>query len=80
MAKDASGRYQVTSFRTKIPDDEPVLVIRGQDVLAQFILNAYILKYQDLADYDPRVIDELRIHQMALTEWQLKNRVKVADR
>lgn len=72
-----------------IPDDEPCLVIRAQDVLAVPMLNKYIglyvdmLTMQGLTDVQLSahpVLQDLLIHQTILREWQAKNFVKVADR
>jgi hypothetical protein len=66
-----------------IPDDEPVLVIRAQDVLADVMMAAYLAHYQVLgAYYDPAVVADLKVHRTALQAWQAAHAdaIKVADR
>jgi hypothetical protein len=65
-----------------IPEDEPCLVIRGQDIMAPFILQHYIDNYSQFAEADDDVIADLREHLGILLEWQMNNAesVKLADR
>jgi arylsulfatase A-like enzyme len=63
-----------------IPDDEPVLVIRAQDVLAARMMRLYIDFYTLLDDHGDDVVDEMNEHLDALIEWQLDHPVKTADR
>ena len=65
-----------------IPDDEPFLVIRAQDVLAPLFLHNYIVKYSELEGAQSEVIEELHDHLHELLRWQMENgdKVKVADR
>lgn len=65
-----------------IPHDEPCIVIRGQDLLAPFILQQYIDNYVQFADADEEVISDMRDHLAILLEWQMNNadKVKLADR
>lgn len=65
-----------------IPEDEPCIVIRAQDVLAPAMLHKYIMVYSDLEDAQPEVIEELNDHLHKLLRWQMENgdRLKVADR
>jgi hypothetical protein len=77
-------RYKVTKNYgidgPPIDNNEPVLVIRAQDVLAPFIMLTYIEKYKELQGYDDLVVKELREHLSEIIKWQLYNPVKVADR
>lgn len=65
-----------------IPKDEPVLVIRAQDVLADEMMVFYIGSYHDQEHKDPAVEAELREHLAELRRWRTANadRIKVADR
>jgi hypothetical protein len=63
-----------------IPDDEPLLVVRGQDVLARRILRWYIEQYEAFRHPDPQVLYELRQHEAVLREWQETHPTKMADR
>lgn len=63
-----------------IPEDEPVLVIRAQDVLAVRMMRLYIDLYTLLPDHGDDVVDELNEHLDHLVEWQLEHPVKTADR
>lgn len=79
-------RYIVTKAEgvpgPPIPADEPCLVIRGQDALADFILGTYINRYVYVRGEigDEKVVEELRAHRRALRQWQAVNKVKYADR
>ena len=65
-----------------IPEDEPCLVIRGQDILAPEILFDYIQKYEKEHGKDRAVSVECLRHLAVLIEWQgdHPDKVKVADR
>lgn len=65
-----------------IPHDEPCLVIRGQDLLAPFMLQQYIDNYEQFYDADIEVVTDLREHLAILLQWQMDNaeKVKLADR
>lgn len=65
-----------------IPEGEPVLVIRAQDVLAPLMLAHYISTYSDSKTSDPAVIHDLCRHWEALIAWRKINqdKIKVADR
>lgn len=62
-----------------IPDDEPVLLIRGQDGLALAIIGEYIDRYSRAADGDPRVLEFLQEHTKRIAAWQAEHGSKVAD-
>lgn len=64
-----------------IPEDEPCIVIRAQDVLAPLFMHNYILKYSELEDASQPVIDRCNEHLHALLRWQMENgdKLKVAD-
>lgn len=63
-----------------IPEDEPCLVIRGQDMLAVRMMRVYIDFYTLLEDYEDAVVDELNEHLDDLLSWQSAHGVKTADR
>lgn len=67
-----------------IGEDEPCLVIRGQDRLAPFMIQAYIDHYKAMRGQvaDPQVEVDLAEHKRELMAWQARNyeKVKWADR
>lgn len=63
-----------------IPDDEPVLVIRAQDVLALPMINIYMAFYAELDGADLGILIDLGIHKATLLEWQNEHGTKVPDR
>jgi hypothetical protein len=67
-----------------IPDDEHPLVVREQDILAPFVIRAYLAEYRTRAvpAPDPAVIVELTEHLRHVIEWQANHPqlVKWADR
>lgn len=64
-----------------IPEDEPCLVIRAQDILAVPMLQTY-LAFLTVGYYDAKVYEELEAHLDALMDWQSDNisKVKWVDR
>lgn len=79
------SRYQVTKSNgvggDPIPHDEPVLVIRAQDILALRMMNEYIHAYEAMTKHNPEVLERLNNHRIALREWQERNKdkMKLAD-
>jgi hypothetical protein len=66
-----------------IPEDEPCLVIRAQDVMAPMMLSTYIERYRKLAvEPDPALVSDLLDHLEALVLWQAAHpdKIKQADR
>lgn len=63
-----------------IPEDEPCLVIRAQDVLAVRMMRLYIDFYTLLDDHQEDVVEELNDHLDRLVYWQLEHPTKTADR
>ena len=87
MASDSSGRYVVQKrdgiSGNPIPEDEPCIVIRGQDFLAPRMIDFYIREYLDgSTDVDTNVVVELLEHRRRVESWQSINwdKVKWADR
>ncbi len=62
-----------------IPDDEPVLLIRGQDDLAIPMLDDYIDFYEHYSERDERVLELLYRHRERIEDWQMHHGSKVAD-
>lgn len=84
-------RYQVQRYQVQkspgvgghpIPDDEPCLVIRAQDVFAPVMMRIYMALYIDVEEHDPEVMEELRDHLDKIQRWQGTHPllVKLADR
>ena len=61
-----------------IPDDEPVMLFRGQDKFAVTILNLYA-DMVELAGGDQCIADVVREHAVRMMEWQAKVKVKSPD-
>ena len=84
MAYAAAGRYVVQKAEgvggNPIPEDEPCIVIRGQDILADRVLRDYLVNYCKFDNADPSVIAELRYLRTRVKDWQRIHGYKVADR
>lgn len=65
-----------------IPEDEPCLVIRAQDIMALATLRTYIEYYSIGRPWDYAVVVDLEAHLQALIDWQADHpdKVKWADR
>lgn len=61
-----------------IPDDEPVLLVRGQDKLALATLDFYI-EASGRLNPDPKVTRLLADHRERLASWQEDHPTKWAD-
>lgn len=79
-------RYKVTKAEgvsgDPIPEDEPVIVIRAQDVLSHEMMQFYITRYANTPGNSREVLRDLYDHASALMAWQQANpdKMKVADR
>lgn len=61
-----------------IPDDEPVLLIRGQDAAAIAAGRAWVKKHLALGG-DPEVALAVAVHLLRVEAWQTTRVCKVAD-
>lgn len=63
-----------------IPDDEPVVFIRGQDALAVSTAEAWI-RLAEAAGVDGALVAAVREHAQRIADWQFENseKVKVPD-
>lgn len=72
MAKDVTGKYQIVDVQktdgTWIPDDEPVFVLRAQDILASIAVMQYADLYQ-AATGDFHHSSEIRAFAQVMTTW-----------
>jgi hypothetical protein len=79
-------RYQVQKAPgidgLPIPEDEPCLVVRAQDMLAPIMLQWYIDLYSTFEDSQDEVRTELQDHLRRVLAWQVDHadKVKLADR
>lgn len=80
-------RYIVTKAPgvggSSIPKDEPVLVIRAQDMLSLKVMDFYMDTYiEQVPNPSGLVIKELRDHRKVLKAWRTQNfaKLKFADR
>jgi len=62
----------------KIPEDEPVFLIRGQDVLGPVTLEFWANKLKQRGG-DPKMEKMVRDHADAMMDWQNKNTCKLPD-
>lgn len=80
-----SPRYIVTKAPgtpgLPIPEDEPCLVIRAQDVLALAMMREYIRRATEIG-VSPEVMSELYGHEYRLETWRAENpsKIKLPDR
>lgn len=65
----------------KIADDEPVFLVRAQDMLFIPMLGAYRKLYQDQPNADPVIMRYIDEHIQRAADWQTANhsRLKIAD-
>lgn len=61
-----------------IPDDEPVLLVRGQDVMAVPTIEAWIRGARKVG-VDPALLDAMEQHRTRVIEWQADHGNKVPD-
>ncbi|HEX2396380.1 MAG TPA: hypothetical protein VHI78_13620 [Bacteroidales bacterium] len=62
----------------KIPDDEPVFLLRAQDVYAPSTLRFYAKLLED--DGNLEMAEELRTHARQMVVWQKSVRVHLPDK
>ena len=62
-----------------IPDDEPVLLIRGQDTLAPLMARFYALATRSTDEGSEGIARRLDQWAAVIEDWQARNHRKVAD-
>jgi hypothetical protein len=62
----------------KIPEDEPVFLLRGQDVLAPSLLLDWASRMRSLGG-DPKMADLVRAQAHRMIIWQNENGSKIPD-
>lgn len=62
-----------------IPDDEPVLLIRGQDVCALPAIDAWIKAACEIDGIDEALIESVKRHEARIRVWQETRAVKTPD-
>lgn len=62
----------------KIPKDEPVFLLRGQDILAPELLLLWAAKLR-LKGGNPRMAEKVEDHAQKMIEWQKTKKVKLPD-
>lgn len=73
----ASIKYaHIQDPANRIPGDEPVFLLRGQDVLAEDTLTFYLDAYKLQPDASAEIIESLEAQLAAIRAWPKK---KVAD-
>ncbi|MBS3742574.1 MAG: hypothetical protein KGY74_10680 [Candidatus Cloacimonetes bacterium] len=62
----------------KIPEDEPVFILRGQDVFAPNIVRAWIREMR-YANADPKMIEKVEKLAEDMEDWQRNVKCKLPD-
>jgi hypothetical protein len=75
LASDIMGLYANVATANPIPDDEPVFLLRGQDVTAGYAVQAWIGQNAS-RDGDPELIRGAKEQLRRMQAWPVK---KVAD-
>jgi hypothetical protein len=61
-----------------IPDDEPVFLIRGKDMVGPLTVSAWA-DLAAAAGADDTIVETARQHAHAMEKWQLENGSKIPD-
>lgn len=75
-ARDDYNRIQDPEGR--IPDNEPVFLIRGQDVVAPDVVEFWATKAHE-AGVDSRMVEAARKHASRMRRWQAEHGSKIPD-
>ncbi len=62
-----------------IPEDEPVFLLRGQDVLAPATLEFWATSLSMLQNADPKMVEMVRNHAKTMREWQNNVKASIPD-
>lgn len=62
----------------KIPKNEPVLLIRGQDIMAPMVLEFYATQAEAIG-VDAKLVQLVRGQAEAMRDWQQRVKVKKPD-
>lgn len=74
--KDYNGR--IVDLQNSIPEDEPVFLLRGQDILAPELLLMWASKLR-LSGGDPKMARIVEDHAQLMLEWQKSRMKKLPD-
>ena len=66
---------RVVDLEEKIPEDEPVFLLRGQDIFTETMLNKYA-NLLEQANGDPKIVKQIRDHVILVRNWKKK---KICD-
>lgn len=77
-ARKDYNAIQDTSGKLGIPDDEPVFILRGQDVFAPELLLRWAAKLR-LTEGDPIMARMVEDHAQEMIVWQRKGNCKIPD-
>lgn len=69
---------RIQDSENKIPADEPVFLLRGQDALAPSLLLDWASRMRSLGG-DPDMADLVRAQAQRMIIWQNENGVKIPD-
>lgn len=78
--KHARSDYnsRIVDLEHKIPENEPVFLLRGQDKLAPRLLLMWAMELR-LQGGDPSMAEEAERHAQLMIEWQKTHKVKTPD-
>ena len=75
--KDYNDRIQDAD--NKIPADEPVFMLRGQDKFAPVLLDIYAALVATVTSNSNPVVVNTKEHAISMREWQHAVKCKIAD-
>jgi len=58
----------------KIPEDEPVLLIRAQDILGWRVARTYAALTAEMEGHDPLLLEQIRLHAHRMRNWTPKKK------
>lgn len=79
--RHARADYQnrIVDLDRKIPDDEPVFLIRGSDAIAPVVVREYARLHLRQEGADPEFSRQITEHAAEMERWQATHGAKVAD-
>lgn len=66
--KDYNKRIQDSAHL--IPEDEPVFLLRAQDLLSYEILEEYLIRLKTYPKADPAIVEAIEKHMKRFFEWR----------
>lgn len=69
----------IQDSENKIPADEPVFLLRGQDIHAPALLDIYVAISKASGNFDYNIVHAISSHANAMRDWQARHGYKIAD-